>query len=260
MIIYFSGTGNSAYIARLLAEKLGEKDLLAIDSRTLELSSLDAGPTKRVVWCFPVYSWGVPPVVCEFMEKIEFGPQEREIIHHVVFTCGDDIGYADCRLRKLMTRLGWKSGHIATVKMPNIYTLMKGFDVDPVDVEKRKLADAPGRVDKIAADILAGNFSTDVVSGKFGSVKSSVIYPWFVRFAMNPKPFHAENNCIGCCKCAKRCPMNNIEMSAETGRPTWSDDCALCLRCYHFCPVNAVQYGRKTRGKGQYRMFSDTEF
>ena len=134
--------------------------------------------------------------------------------------------------------------------MPNTYTLMKGFDVDTPDLAARKLSEAVGRVRDIAAAI-KNDGPSELVRGSFPWVKSAVIYPWFVRFAMSPKPFHAKGGCISCGLCARGCPMRNIRMVGET--PVWGNNCALCLRCYHYCPRNAVAYGDKTVGKGQWQ-------
>lgn len=260
MIIYFSGTGNSAFVARKLGELLGDDNIFPLERDNLKKQYVDVGSDTRIVWCFPVYSWGIPPVVSNFISQVKFTPDEDLLIHHIVFTCGDDIGLADMLCRRLFTRLGRATGNISSVIMPNIYTLMKGFDVDPVALEQKKISEAGPRIEKIAADIISGEDGTDVVSGKFPWFKSSIIYPWFVRFEMSPKPFFANDKCISCGKCAAGCALCNIEMSPSDNRPLWGKNCALCLRCYHFCPTNAVQYGKTTRNKGQYKQFADTKF
>lgn len=251
MILCFSGTGNSLYIAKLLADNLNDnvielKDELLIDSRQ---STLNCKNEVRVVWVFPVYSWGMPTVVERYIKNVTLRGSGG-LGHYMVATCGDDAGLTHRQWRKSLKRRHWTDMGTFTVIMPNTYTLMKGFDTDPTDVAAAKLAAAPARVKEIAADIESQSIVDKVKTGKWAWIKSHIIRPWFVRHAMSPKPFHATDACTGCGLCAKTCPLENVMMWKR--RPEWRDRCALCLRCYHICPNHAAAYGKATDGKGQY--------
>jgi len=251
MIVYFTGTGNSRDVARRLSRILGDTDLIELCGEVLRKKELKAKqPCKAVVWVFPVYSWGVPPVVADFIKHAEIAGTTAAR-HHAVATCGDDAGLAASQWRRLIRKRGWTPASASTVIMPNTYTLMKGFDVDPAELAQRKLDESITRVETIARHIKNEDTTDDVTKGKFAWFKSKIIYPWFIRFAMSPKPFHSNENCTGCGLCARSCPLSNISMD-DRRHPCWGKDCALCLRCYHICPVAAVQYGKATRGKGRY--------
>ncbi len=257
MIICFTGTGNSAAVASVLSRHLGDEEivmlageLLCDDAPSLRLSD------ERIVWVFPTYSWGVPPVVVRFIKRATIEGAERAE-HFMVTTCGDDVGRIDSQWRKLMGHRGWNAKGAWSVQMPNTYVCMKGFDVDSDAVADAKLEAMPGRVKHVASRIAARSAETDVVSGSWSGVKSGIVYPWFRRYAMSPKPFRASEACIGCGRCARECPMCNITLDHSTHRPVWGSNCALCLRCYHYCPVRAIDYGKSTAGKGQYRCPDD---
>ena len=64
MIIYFSGTGNSRFVAERLGGILGD-NVFEMLYLTDELLS-----EQRIIWVFPTYSWGVPPVVKNVISKI----------------------------------------------------------------------------------------------------------------------------------------------------------------------------------------------
>lgn len=64
--------------------------------------------------------------------------------------------------------------------------------------------------------------------------------------------FRAEESCVGCGLCAKKCPVQAIEMRER--KPVWvKEKCALCLGCLHRCPKFAIQYGKNTQRHGQYK-------
>jgi len=267
MILWFSGTGNSRFAAERLAAHLQEQ-MMELTPQLLS-KPVKPGNTSRIIWVFPVYSWGVPPYIRTVIKNILIDGITTEITHHLVVTCGDDTGLTAGMWRKDIKKRGWKCGSAFSIQMPNNYVCMKGFDVDPSKLEKEKLQDAPVRIAEVATAILdsekSGIYVSDMVKGSFALFKSKVIYPWFVRYAMSPKPFHYTDACISCGKCAAICPLDNIIMttgSTASGNnnilprprryPQWGDNCAGCLACYHVCPKHAVEYGNKTIGKGQY--------
>lgn len=254
MIIVFSGTGNSLQVAAELRRHLGgeivrmEGELLANPSRRV----IEVPEGEDVVWVFPVYSWGVPPVVARFMRRCKIKcPHGTR--HFMVCTCGDDTGYTDHQWRKTIGRRGWNPRGAFSVQMPNTYVLMKGFDVDSPELAASKLAAMPGRVAEVASAIKRGFAESDMVRGSMAWLKTAVVYPFFRRFCMSPRPFHTTDACTRCGLCSRSCPLGNITPDGD-GNPCWGNDCALCLRCYHICPARAVAYGAETEGKGQKRV------
>lgn len=251
MIFCFSGTGNSRYVAGSIAALTGDRveDMAEwIAGAARKAFAIAAG--EKIVWVFPVYSWGIPPVVIEFIRNVEV-ISDAGCRHYMVCTCGDDTGLTHRQWRREIVGRGWVPQAAFSVQMPNTYTLMKGFDVDSKEVESAKLDAVPKRVGEIVGKMSAGFAGDDVVSGSWAWVKSRIIYPWFVRYCMSPRPFHHDDACVGCGKCVRECPMRNIVPDGDS-RPQWGNRCAMCLRCYHTCPHHAVAYGKATAGKGQY--------
>ena len=251
MIIYFSGTGNTRLCATMLARHLGDnvveltgEALLHPECATINLDA------DRVVWMFPTYSWGVPPVVRQVMRRINIAEGDKAR-HYMVTTCGDDIGQCAGMWRREMKRRAWRAVTAYSVTMPNTYVCMKGFDVDSDDLARQKLNASADRVAQIARRIIDGTPGDLVTGGSWAWVKTAIIYPWFVRFDMSPRPFRHTDACTACGKCRRICPMLNIT-DDDARHPVWHDHCALCLRCYHACPTHAIQYGNATRAKGQY--------
>lgn len=245
MIIWFSGTGNSRIVAKLLGKKLGDDTFIRIDSDAPEY--LHCGADEKIVWVFPVYSWGVPPAVRKYIREVQIDGGTR---HFMVCTCGDDCGLTYEMWRKEIRNRGWSCGGGFSVQMPNTYVSLPGFDVDNSDLAMSKLKSASEKIDYVERAIRVGSRVDATVRGRFAWLKTRIIYPLFMRFLMSPRPFRHTSACVECGKCASICPMRNITIA--NGGPYWGKNCAGCLACYHACPQNAVQYGCRTKGKGHY--------
>ena len=229
MVYCFSGTGNSQWVA----DKL--QGLLA-----------DSPDVYGLV--FPVYGWGIPKVVSDYISKHIDAIQKSKYVY-AVMTCGDDVGYADKVLRKA---LGGRLDAVFSVQMPNTYVCLPGFDVDDDDVAQAKVENTLKRLPSIAELIRQRGKRTDVVRGACAWLKTYVLRPVFNRFLVTDKYFHViQKQCTRCKRCVRGCPLGNMAMD-EKGNIVWKhENCTGCLRCYHRCPTKAVQFGRFTKNKGQ---------
>lgn len=250
MILYYSGTGNTRHVAHSLAKLLDDEVLFLphVNPRELKI------PGNWLLFCFPVYAWGVPPLVIEFINR--FSGEFKENTHETslpilaVATCGDETAMAPEMLDRALSEQGLELKGFWSVTMPNDYVLLPGFDVDGDEVAKGKIRDSANRIKEIASSISQGSWRNDFVRGSWPRLKTALVYPLFRKFARRLTGWKVSESCIGCGKCASSCPVGNISMVG--GKPEWGPACESCTACYHVCPVNAVSYGSVTKGKGQY--------
>lgn len=249
MIFYFSGVGNSAWVARRLADKLQDKVLPIAEEIRTEMK-YDLAPEESVGFVFPVYGWEPPRIVMDFVRKMTL-KQKPEYLYFVC-TCGDDTGKTADIFMSVLRKKGWACHASYSILMPDTYVCLPGFDIDGEDELKRKTENAAARVNFIGEEL-----SRRVVmekhgcyEGAFPKVKTYVLGGLFRTFLMSPKRFHATDACIACGLCEKRCPVHNIKVE---GKPQWGSDCTMCLACYHTCPQHAIHYGNRTKNKGQYK-------
>ena len=226
MIHCFSGTGNSRFVADKLKEMADNEDAFGL--------------------VFPVYAWGIPKVVEEFIDN-ELDRLNFSYIY-AVMTCGDDMGYADHILRK---RLKGRLDAAFSVLMPNTYVCLPGFDIDPDEVAEAKVKRTMAMLPKIAEAINARRHTTEVHRGSMPWLKTYVLRPLFNRFLVTDRYFSTTDACNRCHRCVKQCPLHNIDTD-HTGSIHWGNtSCTGCLRCYHQCPMHAIRFGWFTKGTGQ---------
>lgn len=246
MIYYFSGTGNSAWVAGRMAELTGDKALrMAFDTDEIPPQ------LERLGLVFPTYGWDVPAIVRRFIGRLKERCAEPAYLYYVT-TCGDDTGMLHERLKGLLEM--WEIAGGWAVIMPESYVALPGFDVDSKERETAKLTAAQRRVEEIAGLVEERKRGVcDVHRGVLPRTKTYVLGSLFKRFCMGSRRFKIEDRrCIGCGRCVEVCPTGTISM--EEGRPVWREesDCTMCLSCYHHCPRKAIEYGRFTANKGQY--------
>ena len=247
VLFYFSGTGNSRWVAGQLADALDEVAVRVTEALQAP-SAFSLRPDEPLGFVFPVYAWGPPPLVLELVRALRLPTVPAYV--YFVCTCGDDTGRTAEVFGKAVRERGWTCKAGFSVTMPNTYVCLPGFDVDAPAVERRKRDEAVARVGETAARIRERWAGTDCHEGGFPWLKTYVLRPFFHRYLMSPRHFHTVEACTGCGGCARVCPLHNIQL--KNGRPVWGDRCTMCLACYHHCPQRAVRYGRSTEDKGQY--------
>ncbi len=252
MIFYFSGTGNSLWVAKQLGEAFQEPLISVADE--LKQDKKEYRYTLRkgehVFFVFPVHSWGPALLIRRFIARLTLEGYAGHPIYSVC-TCGDECGYTDRIMYRLLFKRNLLLSAGYSVQMPNNYILMDFdlFDVDPKPMEEEKLANAAGRIASITEAIRRSQEDPLYTTGPMPFVKSRLIYPLFAAFAHRTS-FVAMDVCTSCGLCQRVCPTHTITM--EDGRPVWGKTCVQCTACIHRCPVRAIEYGSFTWKKGRY--------
>ena len=246
MILYYTGTGNSAYAARRIAQATGDE---AVDlfSRLRDNDTSPMESQRPWVIVTPTYAWRVPRIVRDWLSKTELRGA-RDI--YFVMTCGSETGNAGSYAEKWCAGKGLSFRGCAGVVMPENYIIM--FTAPSPKEEAEIIVRANGRLDALAQSITKGeDFARPrirLIDRLYSGVVNDVFYSLFVK----SKKFFATDECVGCGACAAMCPTKNIRI--ENGRPVWGDDCTHCSACICRCPKQAIEYGRRTKGLRRYHL------
>lgn len=249
MIYYFSGTGNSYYAAKVLADGLGEDlmDIAAAVRNGQYAYTLAEG--ERLGFVFPVYAWAPPKIVTDFVRNLELYYIGEPYLF-AVCTCGGAAGNAMDIFENALHKNGLPLDSGFSLVMPdNCITL---FDTDSEELTAEKLETAERTLSYILRAVrlnMSGFFR--VKKGKMPAFYSRIVNPLFSLGGMRTKSFWTSEQCISCGLCAKVCTADCIKM--QNGRPVWTKKtCNMCLACINRCPAQALQYGKKTADRGRY--------
>lgn len=252
MLFYFSGTGNSLQAAKYFAEANNEElvSISAFMNSSKEAFYHKLAKDEIIGFIFPVYAWGPPEMVNEFVKRLKLENYNNNYVFTVV-TCGGNIGNTVKIIEKSLGERNIKLNSGFSIIMPNNYIIMG--DIDSVEAQTKKLEAAKATLNNINEIIRSRKSDIFILEkGVWPFLMSSVINPLFNKNAIKTNKFYATDNCTGCKKCEKVCNSNTIKFDEHEHKPKWGNKCTQCLACLHYCPVKAIQYGKSTLKKGRY--------
>ena len=244
---YFSGTGNSLFAARELAQRIPDATLFPIvgllNNKTVQTRG------KKVGLVFPVHDSTIPSAVKEFLLKLDL--TQSDYIFAVATKQGGEFHGFE-KINRILKRKGKRlnagfmlkmcgndSGNSeygvpgeADILALEKIVLMKLDAIKDVVIKKETYHEqrpasgspAPGR------PITSYLFEKITLSGKAVS-----------EFIGKANRFSCDDTCFGCGICEKVCLSKKISMRDR--KPVW-DKGKVCYRCYaclNFCPQDSIR-------------------
>jgi ferredoxin/flavodoxin len=252
MIFYFSGTGNTRWVAEQIAKGIGEALVSIPDMIREGRYEFELREGERIGFCFPTHGWQVPRICRNFIRQLSLKNKTSTTFCWGLTTCGDNTGETMTILNKELQAIGLQAETVFSVVMPESYVCLPFMKTDPEDKEALKLDVARHQLPHIIHIIKERRRGIEELDkGSTPRLYSYVIGEYFNRKMVTDKKFTVDaDKCIGCGKCQKVCPVDNIKGTP----PVWlhNGQCTSCLACYHYCPEHAINYGRITRKRDQY--------
>ena len=145
MILCFSGTDNSRYIAKKIAAEL-EDEIVDVNAK---IKAADYSPVKtgeNVIVVTPIYAWRIPRIVSDWLSKMKLLSAKRIWF---VMNCGSEIGNASKYNSSLAERKHLCYMGTSQILMPENYIAM--FDAPQAEEARKIVKNAePTIVDTIA--------------------------------------------------------------------------------------------------------------
>jgi len=239
MIFYFTGTGNSKYIAEKIAAGTNDRVADVADCVRSAHYSFELNDGESIGFVVPVYFFGIPMIVAEFLQKLKASASYS----YAVLNCGETIGNAEGMLQRIFP-VKAVFGVVAVNNYNPIYQM-----ASPAQA-KQQLQNTTHELDAIILQInnrRTGNFNK--IQGPLPALATFALYPMY-KHGRKTRKFTVNSNCTGCGLCERICPRRAIVL--QNGKPAWViPQCELCLGCLNRCPAQAINYGQSA-SKGRY--------
>lgn len=248
MVLFYSASGNTRYIAKQLANNIDDECLDLLQRiRTNDFSEIRS--ERPFVICSPIHVSNIPLFLTEYFKRVKL-VGSRQI--YFVVTSGGYAGPVDYFISKLTKVISMDYMGHAEFIMPSNHVISNSYPAtDPDDCRKR-ISESDKKISAVAETIKNGRkLNSPAVKLWEKMLVPPIVYSWN-KFGTSAKGFHTSDKCVSCGKCSKVCPLNNIR--TENKHPVWGKNCAHCMACISNCPADAVEYAKTTQGKERYNI------
>jgi NAD-dependent dihydropyrimidine dehydrogenase PreA subunit len=258
-LYYFSGTGNSLYVAQKVSESFPGSTMIPVLRFLGNPETAITGDLVGIV--FPIYMNAVPGPVRRFLENRDFSGVQYLF---AVSTHGGYPGKVGGCINDILAPRGRLLDGYFTIEMIN--NTPKGLaprflmrldwenSITPV-----RVADMTSRLESELARITDAvrnrntEFSAMYESSRKarGGIVSRYIWRTASRSHQELR-FIRDDSCTGCGNCEKVCLSTRIRM--VDGFPHWRREipCFYCYACFNYCPEQAIGVKHYTTKAGRY--------
>lgn len=233
--IYFSGTGNSRYAVEMFCneyDKAAKVFSIEDDNITRVVKQDDV-----LVFAYPVQYSTVPKLLRDFISDNKELWKNKKIF--VIATMGMFSGDGAGVLGRLLQKHGAEILGGLHLKMPDSIGDEKVLK-RPMEKNKELVKKAEEKIKKSVQLMKSGKPTQEGIGVLYRMVGFFGQRLYFGHKTKNysDKLRVDEDKCIGCGKCEKLCPMNNIKVIDK--KVIQNNQCTMCYRCINNCPKQAL--------------------
>lgn len=251
-IYYFSGTGNTKWVADRFNDKFKKYN---IDIELISIEKLyenDINKYDFIIFGTPIHAEGVPKIFKDFVNKIPCSDKKVNCLLYCTLRTKKSAALAETR--GILESKGYKVLIQDYIQMPN--NNFFGFSKQPSENRIIQLTEkAEKQVEGLALSFMKGEKNIKPVFS-MGTGISKVIERNFLRLLPSmSNNLTSTAECIKCGICLRNCPKGNITF--EEGHAIFHSNCMMCVRCIHICPTNGIRYKGKKIKQTQRRFITE---
>lgn len=241
IIYYFTGTGNSLRASEIIAEHLGDTEIISMRCNPNDVPSENA---ERIGFVFPVHHWTMPAYVIDFVKRVKLN---KNAYIFAVSMPGLINGGSQDKLSEILKEkqctLSYGKKIYCVCNYVAMYPPFPNPDKRVPKTEKQLEIIAEEIAEKKLQDYPHANAVTRLIGPR-------KMKKFIEHCPSNDKYFSVWDDCISCGLCAKVCPCHNIKFL--NGKPTFLHQCSQCMACVSFCPKQAINFPKHTRERKKY--------
>ena len=239
-IYYFSGTGNSLWSARKIAQLIGGE----CELKNIGVEARNTNPVieaQAVVFVFPSYAFGLPLVVSRFIKSAVFKSGYAASFVTFGSTPGGTLG----QIRRLLKKKGIPKLYFG--KIPSVENYLAIFGPPKESTLIRRIA-MQEKATEIAGQAVQSRAENKACT--FTPFSSFVLFLFSLGVKIFYKMYKVASSCNGCGICCKICPVNAVIM--KDGKPVFTKGCEHCQSCVNICPQRSIGFARVKPGSPGY--------
>ena len=233
--VYFSGTGNSKYAVKVFCSEYDKsaKVISIEDDNIIE----ELRQNDMLIFAYPVQYSTVPKILRDFIVENKELWKNKKIF--IIATMGLFSGDGAGILGRLLQQYGAEIIGGLHLKMPDSIGDEKVLK-RPLEKNRELVKKAEQKIKKSVQLMKSGKATQEGIgilyhlAGFFGQR----LYFGHKTKNYSDKLRVDADKCIGCGKCEKLCPMNNIKIVDK--KVVQNNQCTMCYRCINNCPKQAM--------------------
>ena len=244
-IFYFSGMGNTWWASQRMAEALKARGIFAtaysIEQTSAEITAELANKADLIGLGFPIYGSDAPENFHAFLKTLPTQASAKPTFGFVTQWAwsGNGMNFLEKELQGKGYALRWSAefnmfNNIALTAVPTFYSA-------DARSSKKKLEKAGQQIGELC-DKIAKNEGYRQHNHWWNKAAGWTQRILFQMVRERGRTFWSvdEAACTSCGRCARICPVENIEM--REGLPVFGEACVFCMRCFNYCPTFAIHY------------------
>ncbi len=234
-IFYFSGTGNTKYIADKIYDYYANENEVIIQS--IE-ETTNIQEYELLIIGGPIYAGNVPEKLIRWViRNVPFTQNSNAILFSSSAGLANANGANSLAVK--LSKKGYQILGLLKYEMPRNYYFKKYKK--NTESEVQQMINNVNSIIHLDLEKLTKSFPMTYKEKVLGIDMLAETMSIMTRFM--GKSFSATNECMKCRKCIKSCPTKNIQLKESI---TFKLNCMMCTRCIHSCPSNAIQYKKES--------------
>lgn len=241
-IVYFSGTGNTEYVAKkistIMNELKCETELHSMEEKEkIDSSNFDL----LILGCPKYYEYPALEFISYLKKRL---PISKKPIPTMIFCT--QAAHLETNFKPVERILKEKNYKLIVSKSFKVANNMVIFNAFPL-TDNEKIQSNLKKVDRelraLLVQFMKGKEvkeTSNIVFGAVSYISGVVCTKLFSKFGMK---YSTTAECTGCGLCARKCPKSNITLYKK--RPKFGKNCMMCMRCINICPTHAILYNNK---------------